>query len=212
MLRTTSPNSGSPAQPPKNTRVLRWGEASLDAEAERDVDPRWIVAVPVIGPLICVPEGRKSRRLRPEAHHVIIVIGQDYPATGPHGACHMVYDRRWIGDMLQNEPCVGNVERAPFSFADWRRQHIAFAHGQQVRLAVHSGLAQRLFDLFGLRSIATTGMPVARATIRENCPSPAPKSMTRSPARKFAGARHRSFSLRFRPVSRSCSPPSDPCV
>ena len=110
------------------------------------------------------------------------------------------------GDVLEQEARVRHVEARPLVVFERRRVDAALPEIEQrspLRPPTPAPIASRNLRLAALD--ADDRRPVARAIARENWPSPAPKSITRSPAASRASASDASFSSPFSRVSRCCS-------
>jgi hypothetical protein len=76
----------------------------------------------------------------------VIVVLQDDPPAGPHCPHHRAHHRERVGNVLEDEPGMGEIVR---SFLEGGADDVALAQFEQVLLAFVARLAQRFGDLFG---------------------------------------------------------------
>jgi len=76
-------------------------------EAAADVR---IVSDPVVRPDVGIPEIVDAGTLGPKAQHVVVVVRENDAPARLHGADHRFHDAERIGNMLEDEARVREVE------------------------------------------------------------------------------------------------------
>ncbi len=142
-----------------------------------------VAARPLVRSEVGPPERGESRRLRPQAHHLVVVVLQDHPAAGPCRVDHPPDHREGIGHVLQDEAGVDDVKGPPFTLVQGKGEGVPPADLHEPFLCCRRARRTASEICSALCSMPTTRSrgPAARAMARVRCASPQPTSSTRSP-------------------------------
>ena len=80
----------------------------------------------------------------------MIVVGKHDPAPGANRGDHCTNHGQGVGNMLEQEPRVREVERAPLVAAEWKSQSVPWPQLDKIRLSCRECLSRSLGTLFGV--------------------------------------------------------------
>src|SRR5262249_16740874 len=92
-------------------------------------------------------ERHESGRLGPEAKNIMVVVGEDDPASWANCPSHRTDDCEWVCDVLEQVAGMDDVKRTPFVSVKRKVQGIARPELDRVNLAGGRRLTPGLFEL-----------------------------------------------------------------
>jgi hypothetical protein len=106
-----------------------------------------VVAEAIVASDVGLPERSEPRRLGPEAKNVMVVVGEDDPATGANCVSHRADDFERVGYVLKQVAGMDDVKGTPFFSAKRKVQGITGSEVDRVDLAGGRSLPSCFFEL-----------------------------------------------------------------